>query len=121
MTTIFDSAAPVKSDRPFGTLPGRERRIPSEADQAWAAELFDRLEQAQLRDEEDRELERRAGEAEWLDRFNDSIAAGRCVDCGAPSDQLDRVHGLCPECMDRAEYATLAGQNERAGLGYRGF
>jgi hypothetical protein len=121
MQTIFDSAAPVKSDRPFGVLPGRGRCIPSQADLDWAAQFYGELEDARLHDEENRELERRAGEAEWLDRFNASIAAGRCVDCGAPSDQLDRVHGLCPECLDRAEYATLASVNERAGLGYRVF
>jgi hypothetical protein len=104
--TIYDSAVPVKSDRPFGTLPNRERFIPSQADLDWAAAYYG---------------ERRAGEAEWHDRFNASIAAGRCVDCGAPSDQLDSVHGLCPACLDRAEYATLASANERAGLGHRVF
>ena len=121
MTTVFDSAAPVKSDRPFGRGIARQPFVPSQADLDWAACFFGELEAARLHDEENRELERRAGEAEWLDRFNDSIAAGRCVDCGAPSDQLDRVHGLCPPCLDSAEFATIAGQNERAGLGYRVF
>jgi hypothetical protein len=121
MQTIFDSALSVKPSQSFGRGVARRPFIPSQADLDWAAQFFGALEDASLRDEENRELERRAGEAEWLDRFNASVAAGRCVDCGAPSDQLDRVHGLCPECMDRAEHATLASVNERAGLGYRVF
>jgi hypothetical protein len=121
MTTIFDSAAPVKSDRPFGILPGRERFIPSQAALDWAAQFFGELEDARLREEADRQLEEAYQQARWDDRFTSAFPAGCCQMCGEPSDQLDRVHQLCPECMDRAEFATLASVNERAGLGYRVF
>jgi hypothetical protein len=115
MTTIFDSVAPVKSDRPFGTLPGRERRMPyTQADLAWAAQAFGDA-------EADRLLEEQAEQARWDDRFTGAFPAGCCQLCGEPSDQLDPVHELCPECLDRAEFATLAGANERAGLGTRVF
>ena len=115
MTTIFDSAAPVKSDRPFGTLPGRERRMPfTQADLDWAAQTFGDT-------EADRQLEEQALQARWDDQFTNAYPAGCCQLCGEPSDQLDPVHELCPECLDRAEFATIAGVNERAGLGYRVF
>ncbi len=115
MTTIFDSAAPVKSDRLFGTLPARERRQPfTQADLDWAAQAFGDA-------EADRWLEEQAEQARWDDQFNRTFPAGLCQLCGEPSNQLDPVHELCPECLDRAEFATLAGQNERAGLGYRVF
>jgi hypothetical protein len=101
MTTIFDSAAPVKTDRPFGTLPARVRR-----------QTFGDL-------EDDRLLEEQALQAAWDDQFNDSLpAAGHCLMCG------DRCHdltfqGLCDRCDDLACDATTAGQNARAGLGHR--
>jgi hypothetical protein len=41
--------------------------------------------------------------------------------CGEPSDWLDPTHELCAECMTAAENATIAGENRRAGLGYRVF
>jgi hypothetical protein len=34
---------------------------------------------------------------------------------------LDPIHKLCPDCLTAAENATIAGQNGRAGLGYRVF
>ena len=41
MTTIFDSAAPVKSAQNFGSMPARERRMPyTLADLDWAAQAF---------------------------------------------------------------------------------
>ena len=62
--TIFDSAAPVKTARPFGTIPARERCMPfTQADLDWAAQAFGDA-------EADRELEARALQAAWDDRFN---------------------------------------------------
>ena len=115
MTTIFDSTAPVKTDRPFGTLPGRERRRPyTQADLDWAAQAFGAA-------EANRELEARALDAEWDDQFNDSIpATGHCLNCGDRCDDLT-AQGLCDRCDTLATDATTAGQNGRAGLGYRVF
>ena len=115
MTTIFDSAAPVKSDRTCGTLPARERRMPYTAqDLADAAAMFADA-------ESDRELEARAREAEWTDQFNGSLpAAGHCLLCGDRCDDLT-FQGLCDRCDTLACNATIAGQNARAGLGYRIF
>ena len=115
MTTIFDSAAPVKSDHLFGTMPARERRQPYTAqDLQDAAQMFGDA-------EADRWLEEQALQARWDDQFTNAFPAALCQMCGEPSDQLDPVHELCPECLDRAEFATIDGQNERAGLGYRVF
>jgi hypothetical protein len=114
MTTLYDSAVSVKSDPAFGHGIDRRPFVPSQADLDWAAQCFGDA-------ESDRELEARAEQARWDDQFNRTFPAGCCQLCGEPSDQLDPVHELCPECLDRAEYATLAGQNERAGLGYRVF
>jgi hypothetical protein len=102
MTAIlFDSTAACNpAPRTFGHgIPSGRRQpfIPDVDDLAWAAACFGQLEQARLRDEENRELERRAGEAEWLDRFHASVAAGRCVACGDRCDDLT-VHGLCDRC-----------------------
>jgi hypothetical protein len=74
MTTLYDSAAPVKSARPFGTLPARERRMPfTQDDLDWAAQTFGEL-------EDNRELEERALQARWDDQFIDTIPAiGRRV------------------------------------------
>ena len=115
MTTIFDSARSVKTARRFGTLPARERRRPfTQADLDWAAQMFGDA-------ESDRELETRALEAEWTDQFNGSIpAAGHCLNCGDRCDDLTR-EGLCDRCDTLATDATTAGQNGRAGLGYRVF
>jgi hypothetical protein len=113
--TIFDSARSVKTVRPFGTLPARERRMPyTWQDLASAAQMFADA-------EADRELETRALEAEWDDRFNGSIpATGHCLNCGDRCDDLT-TQGLCDRCDTLATEATTAGQNGRAGLGYRVF
>ncbi len=115
MTTIFDSAAPVKSDRPFGTLPRRERRQPyTQADLDWAAQAFGDA-------EADRRLEEQAQEAAWYDQFNGSIPeAGHCLMCRDRCDDLT-FQGLCDHCDDLAMTATIASQNARAGLGYQVF
>jgi hypothetical protein len=115
MTTIFDSAAPVKSARPFRTLPSRERRMPfTQTDLDWAAAFYGEL-------EANRELEARAREAKWTDQFNASLlATGHCLNCGDRCDDLTR-EGLCDRCDTLATDATTAGQNGRAGLGYRVF
>jgi hypothetical protein len=103
MQTLTYPAPPVKSTR----------FEPSPEDRAWAAECFGSLEEARLREEENRHYDELAAEAEWLDRFNDSIRTGRCVMCGEPSDDLDR-HALCDSCSDRATNATIACQNKSA-------
>jgi hypothetical protein len=115
MITMFDSAAAVKSDRPFGTLPARERRMPyTQADLDWAAQTFGDA-------EADRRLEEQALQAAWDDQFNDSLpAAGHCLMCGDRCDDLT-FQGLCDRCDDLACDATTAGQNAQAGLGYRVF
>jgi hypothetical protein len=69
--------------------------------------------------ESDRELEARAQQAAWDDQFR--FPAGLCELCGEPSDWLDPMYKLCAECLTAAENATIAGQNGRAGLGYRVF
>ena len=115
MTTLFDSATPVKSDRPFGTLPARERRQPyTQADLDWAAQTFGEI-------EDERRIEEQALQAAWDDQFNDSLTpAGHCLMCGDRCDDLT-FQGLCDRCDDLACEATIAGQNARAGLGYRVF
>jgi hypothetical protein len=115
MTTIFDSARSVKTTRPFGTLPARERRMPfTWQDLQDAAQMFGDL-------EADRRLDEQARDAEWSDQFNDSIpATGHCLLCGDPCDDLT-VQRLCDRCDTLATDATTAGRNRRAGLGYRVF
>src|SRR5262249_15855309 len=114
MTTIFDSAAPVKSARPFGILPARERFIPSQADLDWAAQAFGDA-------AGDRQLEEEALQAAWDSQFDGAFPKGLCQLCGEPSDQLDPVHELCPECLTAAENATIACQNRNAMGQYRVF
>ena len=115
MTTIFDSVASVKSDRPFGTLPRRERRMPyTWQDLQDAAQMFGDA-------ETDRHFEEQALEAEWTDQFNGTIpAAGHCLLCGERCDDLT-FQGLCDRCDDLATDATTACQNAQAGLGYNVF
>jgi hypothetical protein len=117
MTTIFDSAVPVKSAQSFGRGIDRRPFVPSRAELDWAAQFFGELEDARLREEENRHLEEQARQAEWDAQFR--LPAGLCAMRGEPSDWLDPVHKLCGECLDRAAFATIAGVNERAGLGYR--
>ncbi len=114
MTTIFDSAVSVKSDRPFGILPARERFIPSQADLDWAAQAFGDA-------EADRELEERALQARWDAQFDGTFPAGLCEMCGEPSDWLDPTHKLCGECLTAAENSTIAIQNRFAMGQYRVF
>jgi hypothetical protein len=96
MTTIFDSARSVKTTRPFGNLPARERRMPfTPADLDWVAAFFGEL-------EDNRRLEDRAIEAEWTDQFNGSIpVAPRCRVCGAGCELPITLLG------DRCETASL--------------
>jgi hypothetical protein len=114
MTTLFDSAAPVKSARPFGIPPARERRQPyTQDDLDWAAQTFGQL--------EDERLEEQALQAAWDDQFNDTLpATGHCLLCGDRCDDLT-FQGLCDRCDDLACEATIAGRNARAGLGNRVF
>src|SRR5262249_45107200 len=119
MTTIFDSAVSVKSARPFGILTARERFIPSQADLDWAAQFFGELDDARLRDEENRWLEEQAEQAAWDDQFR--FPAGICESCGKPSDWLDSTHKLCGECLTAAENATIACQNRNPMGQYRVF
>ena len=113
MQTITDPRRSVKSDRP-----ARGRREPyTQADLDWAAQAFGDAET----DRENRHYEELAAEAEWTDRFNASIpATGHCLNCGDRCDDLT-VQGLCDRCDTLATDATTAGQNGRAGLGYRVF
>ncbi len=115
MTTIFDSAAPVKTDRSFGTLPARERRMPYTAqDLQDAAQMFGDA-------DENRRLEEQAQEAAWYDQFNGSFpTTGHCLLCGDRCDDLT-FQGLCDRCDDLATDATTACQNAQAGLGYQVF
>jgi hypothetical protein len=116
MTTLFDSAAPVKSARPFGTPPSSEDLEPYTAQ-----DLQDAAEKSGDSDEENRRLEEQALQAAWDDRFIVTIpAAGVCQMCGDACDDLT-FQGLCDRCDDLACEATIAGQNARAGLGYRVF
>ena len=114
MTTIFDSAASVKSDRSFGSLPARERRMPyTWQDLQDAALMFGEA-------EADRHLEEQAQEAAWYDQFNGSFPeAGHCLLCGDRDDLT--FQGLCDRCDDRATDASTACQNYAAGLGYNVF
>jgi hypothetical protein len=119
MTTILSSARDVKSDRPFARGIAHRRFIPSQADQDWAAQFFGELEDARLRDEEDRRLEEQAQQAAWDDQFR--FPAGICESCGKPSDWFDPTHKLCGECLTAAENATIACQNRNAMGQYRVF
>jgi hypothetical protein len=109
MQTITNSCPVVKSTH----------FEPSDEDRAWAAELFDRLEQARFIEEQNRRLEEGAREAEWNDQFR--LPAGICELCGKPSDWLDPTHKLCDECLTAAENATIACQNRNAMGQYRVF
>jgi hypothetical protein len=119
MTTIFDSTVPVKSSQSFGILPSREPFEPSDEDRAWAAALFDELDQARYEVEKNCRLEEQAQQAAWDDQFR--FPAGICESCGEPSDWLDPTHKLCGECLTAAENATIACQNRNAMGQYRVF
>src|SRR5262245_52012840 len=112
MTTIFDSAAPVKSDRPFGTLPAPERRMPYTAqDLEDAAQMFGDV-------ESDCQLEDMALQATWDDQFLPTV--GHCLRRGDRCDDLT-VHGLCDRCDTLATDDTIACVNSSHGLGRRVF
>jgi hypothetical protein len=115
MTTLYDSARPVKSDRPFGTLPARERRMPyTQADLDWAAQFFGELEDA-------RQLEERVLQAQWATQFIGTISmTDHCLLCGDRCDD-PTFQDLCDRCDDLACDAAIKGENARAGLGYRVF
>jgi hypothetical protein len=115
MTAIlFDSTRPVQSAQSFGRGLPRRPFVPSQADLDWAAQAFGDA-------ESDRHLEQQAEQARWDDQFNRTFPAGCCQLCGEPSDQLDPVHELCPECLTAAEDATIACQNRNAMGQYRVF
>ena len=115
MTILFDSTATVNpAPQTFGRGLARRPFTPSQADQAWAAQAFGDA-------EADRQLEEQALQARWDDQFAGAFPAGCCQLCGEPSDQLDPVHELCPECLTAAEDATIACQNKSAMGQYRVF
>jgi hypothetical protein len=105
----------ILSDSTLTVNPAPRTFVPSQADLDWAAQTFGDAES----DRELAALEERAEQARWDDQFR--FPAGICEMCGEPSDWLDPVHKLCGECLTVAEDATIAGVNERAGLGYRVF
>src|SRR5262249_480759 len=115
MPTIFDSARCVKTDRRFGRgIPAGDRRPYTQADLDWAAQAFGDA-------EDDRRLEELATQAAWEDRVNGSIPpGGHCLVCGDRCEDLT-FQGLCDRCDTLASDATIAGENGRAGLGYRVF
>ena len=122
MQTIFDSASPVKFAQPFGRGIARQCPAPfepSDEDRAWAAALFEELDQARYQAEKNRHLEEQAEQARWDDQFR--FPAGICESWGQPSDWLDPVHKLCDECLTAAENATIACQNRNAMGQYRVF
>ena len=98
MITLYDSAAPVKSDRPFGMLPARERRMPyTQADLDWAAQAF-------------------GDDADWDVRLIAGLET--CEACNRPVEPGELECGLCSVCMTRAEEATVACQFYGAGMGW---
>ena len=115
MTILFDSVQTVNpAPRTFARGIARRPFVPSQADLDWAAQFFGELEDA-------RELEEQAEQARWDDQFAGAFPAGCCQLCGEPSNQLDPVHELCPECLTAAENATIACQNRNAMGQYRVF
>jgi hypothetical protein len=120
---LFDSALSVKSESFGRGIPAARRPfVPSIEDLNEAAQMFGDLESDRLREEaENRRFEEQALEFEWNAQFEGAFPPDVCQMCGEPADWLDPIHGLCAECDDRATNATMAGQNHRAGLGYRVF
>ena len=99
MTTLFDSAAPVKSARPFGILPRRERRMPfTQADLDWAAQSFG------------------DDDPDWDVRLATGLET--CEACGRPTEPGEIECGLCSVCLSRAEEATMASLYYSAGMGW---
>jgi hypothetical protein len=121
---LFDSARPVQADPTFGALPYQERRTsyePSPEDAAWAAALFEELDQARYQAEKDRRLDEMALQAAWDDTFghvvldaSDFPPSGLCPICET-IDFLDRATGRCPECSGRCVVCGVRGEtNENA-------
>jgi hypothetical protein len=111
MQILFDSHQTVKPST-FGSglirwVPPSTAYEPSDAERSEAARLFDELERAACL----RELEERAEQARYDDRFNGSLPVGLCDWCSEPADWLDPVHQLCGDCMTAAENATIACSN----------
>ena len=110
MLTIFDSAAPVKSDRPFG---------PAVDDLDKAARMF-----ADDATEPEPDWDMMAAQREWEGAYEAGLIPSpeidRCLLCGATSVDLT-FQGLCDPCDDRATDASTACQNYAAGLGFQVF
>jgi hypothetical protein len=117
--TLYDSAVSVKPSPSFGRGIDRRPFVPPQDDLDWAAAFFGQLEDARLREEEDRHFEEQALQAQWDDQFR--FPAGICEMCGQPSDWLDPTHKLCGDCLTAAENATIACQNRTAMGQYRVF
>jgi hypothetical protein len=122
MTTLFDSAAPVKSESfARGIQPARRPFVPSLEDLEWAAQTFGDIEDARRLDEENHRLEELAAEAAWSDQFHDSIPlTGHCLNCGDRCDDLTS-QGLCDRCDTIATEDSIACVNQLHGLGRRVF
>lgn len=87
----------------YGWLPGRD-------DAAWAAQAF--------AGEPGREWDREAGEAIAIDAMGSlTPLVGICLLCGDRDDLTEQ--GLCDHCDAMATEATIAGENERSGSGYK--
>ena len=116
MTAILFDSTGASNPAPRTFARGIDRRpfVPDLDDLAWAAQAFGDA-------EADRQLEEQALQARWDDQFAGAFPAGCCQLCGEPSDQLDPVHELCPECLTAAEDATIACQNRNAMGQYRVF
>jgi hypothetical protein len=118
MTILFDSVQTVNpAPRTFarGIRPEPRRPfVPDLDDLDWAAQAFGDAESV-------RHLEEQAEQARGDDQFNRTFPAGCCQLCGEPSDQLDPVHELCPECLTAAADATIACQNRNAMGQFRVF
>jgi hypothetical protein len=110
MTTIFDSAAPVKSDRPFG---------PAVDDLDEFAAMF-----ADDANEPEPDWDAIAAQRAWEDLYEAGLIASpeidRCLLCGATSVDLTK-QGLCDRCDDAATDASTASRNYAAGLGFQVF
>ena len=106
----------TRPDRPFGSgilrfIPLSRGFEPSDADRAAAAQMF--------ADATEPDWDRLAGEAAYI-AASEALTpppSTRCRSCG----ELAEVNavGRCDDCDERGTDATIAGQNGRAGLGYR--
>jgi hypothetical protein len=109
MLTIFDSATPVKSDRPFGPA----------VDDLDEAAMF-----AADATESEPDWDSIAAQRAWEDSYEAGLIASpeidRCLLCGATSVDLT-FQGLCDPCDDAATDASTACQNYAAGLGFQVF